>query len=385
MGAPATAVYYLKTLSDESCLQVFEQHVSNDRPPNFDLLKRKIVMNCNGLPLAAKTLGGVLRCKETDKWEEILNSKLWSTSDESNILPVLRVSYHYLPSTLKRCFAYCSILPNDYEFGKTQVILLWMAEGFLEQPEGSKAMEDIGDEYFGELVSRSLFQNSGKNSSCYVMHDLVGDLARWAAGDTFCRLDDKPQGGCSQKTRYLTYISGKFDGVKRLEKLSDAKRLRTFLPLSVSNGYENCLTGHATSDLLPKLKYLRVLSFKGYKLTKVPDSIGNLRHLQYLDLSHTLIMSLPESTCKLYNLQTLILESCSKLKTLPSDLSNLSNLRHLKNSNIPSLEEMPPQVSRISHLRTLANFLVGKGSVSGIGEIGSLHLRGTLRMQKEPK
>ncbi|KAL6130002.1 hypothetical protein ACLB2K_068384 [Fragaria x ananassa] len=60
MGAPAIAVYHLKTLSDES-LQVFEQHVSNDRPPNFDLLKRKIVTNCNGLPLAAKTLGGVLK------------------------------------------------------------------------------------------------------------------------------------------------------------------------------------------------------------------------------------------------------------------------------------------------------------------------------------
>ncbi|KAL6130003.1 hypothetical protein ACLB2K_068385 [Fragaria x ananassa] len=109
-------------------------------------------------------------------------------------------------------------------------------------------MEDVGDEYFGELVSRSLFQNSGKNSSCYVMHDLVGDLARWAAGDTFCRLDDKPQGGCSPKTRYLTYIS-------------------------VSNGCENYLTRYATSDLVPRLKFLRVLSFKGYKLTEVPSSI----------------------------------------------------------------------------------------------------------------
>ncbi|KAM5551549.1 hypothetical protein ABKV19_026410 [Rosa sericea] len=113
MGAPAAEVYYLKTLPDEDCLRVFELHVSNDRPPNFELLKKEIVKKCNGLPLAAKTLGGVLRCcKEIDKWEEILNDKLWSISDGSNILPVLRLSYHYLPSTLKRCFAYCSILPQ---------------------------------------------------------------------------------------------------------------------------------------------------------------------------------------------------------------------------------------------------------------------------------
>ncbi|KAM5550827.1 hypothetical protein ABKV19_027264 [Rosa sericea] len=282
MGAPAAEVYYLKTLSDGSCLQVFEQHISNDRPPNFDLVKKKIVTKCNGLPLAAKTLGGILRRKETDKWEEILDDKLWSISDGSNILPVLRLSYHYLPSTLKRCFSYCSILPNDYEFKKTQLILLWMAEGFLEQPEGTKAMEDLGDEYFGELLSRSLFQSSGKNCSCYVMHDLVGDLARWAAGDTFCRLEDKPHGRCSPKTRHLTYISGKFDGVKRFETFSEAKRLRTFLPLSVSSGYENYLTHYATSDLLPQLKYLRVLSFNGYKLTELPDSVGKLRHLRIL-------------------------------------------------------------------------------------------------------
>ncbi|PRQ54996.1 putative P-loop containing nucleoside triphosphate hydrolase, leucine-rich repeat domain, L [Rosa chinensis] len=378
MGAPATEVYYLKTLSDEGCLQVFEQHVSNDRPPNFELLKKKIVTNCNGLPLAAKTLGGVLRCKETDKWEEMLNDKLWSISDESNILPVLRLSYHYLPSPLKRCFAYCSILPNDYEFGKTQLILLWMAEGFLEQTEGTKGMEDIGDEYFGELLSRSLFQTSGKNSSCYVMHDLVGDLARWAAADTFCRLEDKQHGRCSAKTRHLSYISAKFDGEKRFETISGAKRLRTFLPLPVSGGYENYLTRYATFDILPQLKYLRVLSFNGYKLTEVPNSVGKLRHLRYLDLSHTLITCLPESTCMLYNLQTLILENCSKLKTLPSNMSNLSNLRHLNNSNMPSLEEMPPKVSRLTHLRTLPNFVVGKGSASGIGEIQSLHLRGTL-------
>ncbi|PRQ55099.1 putative P-loop containing nucleoside triphosphate hydrolase, leucine-rich repeat domain, L [Rosa chinensis] len=378
MGAPAGDVYHLKTLSEEDCLQVFEQHVSNDRPPNYDLLKKKIVTNCNGLPLAAKTLGGVLRCNKTDKWEEILNDKLWSISDGSNILPVLRLSYHYLPSPLKRCFAYCSILPNDYEFGKTQLILLWMAEGFLEQTEGTKGMEDIGDEYFGELLSRSLFQTSGKNSSCYVMHDLVGDLARWAAADTFCRLEDKLHGRCSAKTHHLAYISSKFDGVKRFETFSEAKRLRTFLPLPVSGGYENYLTHYATSDLLPQLKYLRVLSFNGYKLTEVPNSVGKLRHLRYLDLSHTLITCLPESTCMLYNLQTLILENCSKLKTLPSNMSNLSNLRHLNNSNMPSLEEMPPKVSRLAHLRTLPNFVVGKGSASGIGEIQSLHLRGTL-------
>lgn len=380
----ATQLYDLKTLSDEDCLKVFKQHINNDRPPNFDLLGKKIVEKCSGLPLAAKTLGGILRCKEAGSWEEVLDDKLWSVSiNESNMLTVLKLSYHYLPSNLKRCFAYCSILPNQYEFGKKQLILLWMAEGFLHQSQGSKEMEDIGDEYFAELLSRSLFQKSSKNNSRYEMHDLVGDLARWAAGDICFRLEDNLDGRCSPKTRHSTYISGKFDGVKKFEAFFEAKRLRTFLPLSVSHGHENHQTRKVTSDLLQNLKYLRVLSFDGYQITELPDSIGRLKHLRYLDLSHTLIMSLPESISTLYNLQTLILENCSKLKALPSNMSNLTNLRHLNNSSMLSLEGMPPQLGQLTSLQTLSNFVVGRGRESGVREIGPLYLlRGTFCLSR---
>ncbi|KAL6130025.1 hypothetical protein ACLB2K_068407 [Fragaria x ananassa] len=105
----ATEVYNLKVLSDEECLQVFMQHINNHRPPDFDaVLANKIVGKCSGLPLAAKTLGGILRCKVADKWEDVLDDKLWSISNnESNIPSVLKLiyqSYHYLPSAIKRGF-----------------------------------------------------------------------------------------------------------------------------------------------------------------------------------------------------------------------------------------------------------------------------------------
>ncbi|XP_024173807.1 putative disease resistance RPP13-like protein 1 isoform X2 [Rosa chinensis] len=384
----ATEVYDLKTLSEEDCWQVFQQHVNNVKPPSFELTK-KIVKNCDGLPLAAKTLGGILRCKETDKWEEVLNNRLWTVCDNSGILPVLKLSYHYLPSSLKRCFAYCSILPNDYEFKKKQLILLWMAEGLLQQSEGSTQMEDIGDNYFVELLSRSLFQNSGKNNSRYVMHDLVGDLARWAAGGTFFRLQDKWDGRCAPRIRHSSYISGLYDGDKKFENVLKFKRLRTFLPLSISQGpqgRQHYLSRKVAFDLVPKLESLRVLSFNGYQITELPDSIGHLKHLRYLDLSYTQITSLPEPITTLFNLQTLILKRCSHLKALPTNISNLTNLRHLNNSHVPSLEGMPAQLGQLTNLQTLCKFLVGKGSESGISEIGPLlNLRGTLSISRLQK
>ncbi|CAN6556101.1 unnamed protein product [Malus baccata var. baccata] len=387
MGA-ATLVHNLVPMENHFCLQVFEQHAFlnfNDKPPNYELLQEKIVAKCRGLPLAASTLGGVLLRKEIDKWEEILNNKLWSLSNEHDILPVLRLSYFYLPSHLKRCFAYCSILPNDYEFGDMQMILLWMAEGLiLSRPEDNKQIEDLGADYFRELVSRSLFQKSTKNTSKYVMHDLIGDLARWAAGDICFRLEDKQnddgvQLRCFPKARHSSYFMGHYDGAKRFEAFSEVKCLRTFLPLR-KDSFWRYLSRQVTFDLLPKLQYLRVLSFNGYRITELPNSIGDLRYLRYLDLSYTAITSLSKSISTLYNLQTLILEGCNGLKSLPADMSNLVNLRHLNNSGVSSLEGMPPKLGRLENLQSLPNFVVCGGSdESGIREIGPLsHLRGTL-------
>nr|XP_011468803.1 PREDICTED: putative disease resistance RPP13-like protein 1 [Fragaria vesca subsp. vesca]XP_011468804.1 PREDICTED: putative disease resistance RPP13-like protein 1 [Fragaria vesca subsp. vesca] len=214
------------------------------------------------------------------------------------------------------------------------------------------------------------------------MHHLVGDLARWAAGEVCLRLEDKVDGRCSRKTRHSSYIPSQYDGVNKFEAFTEAKRLRTFLPLRLSEDFCNYVTCMVTLDLLPKLEYLRVLSLNGYQITELPNSIGNLKHLRYLDLSHTL-MSLPESICTLCNLQTLILESCSRLKTLPTNMWYLSNLSHLNNSDVPSLEGMPPRLSQLCNLRTLPNFVVGKDSHSRVREIRPLSLlRGTLCLSR---
>ncbi|XP_048426019.1 putative disease resistance RPP13-like protein 1 [Pyrus x bretschneideri] len=391
----ATEVHNLECMADDDCLEIFERHAfleaNSGKPVNYELIRTKIVEKCCGLPLAARTLGGLLRCKETDEWGEILDNKLWNLADNSSLLPVLKLSYHYLPSHLKRCFAYCSILPNDYEFGEKQLVLLWMAEGLIQQKhDDNKQMEDLGRDYFRELLARSLFQESSKNNSRYVMHDLVNDLARWAAGEICFRLEDKQgdnlQSTCFRKARHSSFIAGQFDGVMRFEDFPKAERLRTFLPLSLSDswGWNKNLSRKVTFELLPELQYLRVLSFNGYKITELPKSIGDLRLLQYLDLSYTLISSLPKSISTLYYLQTLILERCYKLKSLPADLSNLIKLRHLNNSGASSLEGMPSQLGRLTNLQSLPLFVANEGNdQSGIREIGPLlHLQGTLCLSK---
>ncbi|XP_031249743.1 putative disease resistance RPP13-like protein 1 [Pistacia vera] len=127
-------IYKLQQLPDDDCLKLFKSIAFGDRDPNaYGNICDKVVEKCKGLPLAVKTLAGVLRSKQIDLWENILTSRMWDSPDAGGILPVLRLSYFHLPPHLKRCFAYCAIFPKDYEFDKKELGLLWMAEGIIQQ------------------------------------------------------------------------------------------------------------------------------------------------------------------------------------------------------------------------------------------------------------
>ncbi|PSS09936.1 Disease resistance RPP13-like protein [Actinidia chinensis var. chinensis] len=70
-GMMGTIKYHqLKQLSDDDCWFVFSQHafenLSMNECPNLVSIGRKIVAKCGGLPLAARTLGGLLRGKSED-------------------------------------------------------------------------------------------------------------------------------------------------------------------------------------------------------------------------------------------------------------------------------------------------------------------------------
>ncbi|KAG2664660.1 hypothetical protein I3760_16G092800 [Carya illinoinensis] len=106
--------FQLEELSNEACLFVFTQHAldARDFSAHRDLkdIGEEIVSRCKGLPLAVKTIGGVLRSKHEDRneWEKVLKNKIWDIPvEESGIPTSLMVSYENLPSHLKRCFAYC--------------------------------------------------------------------------------------------------------------------------------------------------------------------------------------------------------------------------------------------------------------------------------------
>ncbi|CBI35644.3 unnamed protein product, partial [Vitis vinifera] len=287
-----------------------------------------------------QVLGGLLRSKPQNQWEHVLSSKMWNR----------------------------------------KLILLWMAEGLIHEAEEEKCqMEDLGADYFDELLSRCFFQPSSNSKSQFIMHDLINDLAQDVATEICFNLENIRK--ASEMTRHLSFIRSEYDVFKKFEVLNKPEQLRTFvaLPITVDNKMKCYLSTKVLHGLLPKLIQLRVLSLSGYEINELPNSIGDLKHLRYLNLSHTKLKWLPEAVSSLYNLQSLILCNCMELIKLPICIMNLTNLRHLDISGSIMLEEMPPQVGSLVNLQTLSKFFLSKDNGSRIKELKNLlNLRGEL-------
>ncbi|XP_071717814.1 putative disease resistance RPP13-like protein 1 [Rutidosis leptorrhynchoides] len=392
--------YMLEVLSDEIAMSLFAYNTLNeenfDKYPSLKILAQGLIKKCHGLPLALVALGRVLKIKGTsdDVWEELLNSEIWDLMDGSGILPALKLSYYDLPIPLKQLFAYCSLFPKDYKFNKDELVLLWMAEGFLSQSKGSNSMERLGHQYFEELCSRSFFQRSRYDKSEYTMHDLMNDLAVSVAGEFFFMLDDKMdlngRNEAFERFRHFSFIGQRHAEYIKFKELHRSKRLRTFLPASI--GWKDFITlDNVIVELLPKLQFLRVLSLTHQSVTHVPQSVGGLKHLRYLSFSRTSIKQVPEEVSELYNLQSLVVCNCHELYRLPASVSKLINLRHLNMSNTPLLRKTPLGIGGLTSLQTLSKVIIEEANgfkVSNLKHLlnlqGKLSIKG-LEKVKDPQ
>ncbi|KAF3445197.1 hypothetical protein FNV43_RR14891 [Rhamnella rubrinervis] len=400
-----TYPYHLEGLSQEACWSLFSQFAFQggevDKHPNLLPIGREIVKKCGGVALAAKALGSLMRLRREEReWLAVQNSELWNLGEsECNILPALRLSYHHLPSRLKRCFSFCSIFPRRLEMKKEKLICQWMAAGLLQPSRERETPEDTGNDFFNTLLWMCFFQevkqcDRGGGIIGYRMHDIVYDLAQFVAGTEFRIINHCFPPRHYEQIRHSSIVCD-FRSSTIPEEFYGAKHLRTLFLFS-EGGFRE-----VPHKLFSSFRYLRELDMSGSGLVVLDGSIGDLCCLRYLDVSHTHIESLPRSIEKLCLLQTLNVSGCYNLRALP-DLEKMSSLRHLNNTGCLSLTTMSPssylpssssyqrrrnQISRSikrlspdmsNQLQTLPLFVVG--GVDDMDLLGRLNLRRSLKI-----
>ncbi|KAG2632398.1 hypothetical protein PVAP13_2NG084746 [Panicum virgatum] len=329
-------IYKLEVLDNRGALdlftkKVFKEAIDLNEHPALIEEARTILKKCNGLPLAIVTICGFLAKQpktpmEWRKLNEHISAELQMNPELGIIKTILMKSYDGLPYHLKSCFLYLSVFPEDYNITRRRLVHRWSAEGYSSEVRG-KSMGDVADSYFMELIDRSMIlpikepNSSGKGISSCKLHDLKREISISKAIEE--NLVFRMEEGCSINTqgtiRHLA-ISSNWEGdqsefestvdLSRIRSLtvfgkwkpfyvSDKMRLLRVLDLESTTG----LVDHHLKSIgkLVHLKYLSLRSCRG--IFHLPDSLGNLKQLQALDITDTFINKLPQAIIKLRKLQ----------------------------------------------------------------------------------
>jgi len=311
---------------------------SKEVNPTLESIGKKIAEKCKGVPLAIRSLGGILRRKSEEReWIDVLHGDFWKLcEDKDSILPVLKLSYHNLSPQQRQCFAYCSLFPKDWEFEKVELIQMWMAQGYLGSSIEKQCMEDVGNQLVNILLTKSFFQDAKLNDdgdvTAFKMHDLMHDLATQVAGNDCCYLN-------SREKRCLgrpVHVSVECVALCSLESL-DSSRLRTLIVFGFN-------VKNLKLSVILNFKYLRVLKPVGSD-SKLVGSIEKLKHLRYLNLYCYGQKSLPKSIDNLVCLQTIKLSLNENIVLSTKVVSKLIDLRHL-NISFGTFKDETPYGSR---------------------------------------
>ncbi|XP_031265745.1 putative disease resistance protein RGA3 [Pistacia vera] len=381
--------HFLQGLSNEESLSLFKKCAFKDGEgkdfPKLIEIGKEIVRKCKGVPLAVRSLGSLLYANEDAReWLKIKNNDIWQLDQDSeDILPVLKLSYDHLPSHLKQCFTYLCLFPKDYRYQNFYVAPYWMALGLLETSNENEELEDVADQYMKVLWSRGFLEGLDDDYCwSFKVHDLMHDLAiSMIQGESaFINFGSIKVDG---KFRHFSHGDTELCGEEFLKLMVDNSRSVRSIVFPAAERYGGArIIGSFISKDISKFNYLRLLLLYGILFEVLPNSIGTLRHLRYLDLAqNSSLKKIPRSICELQNLLMLRLRGCYQLKKLPNNIRKMISLRFLE---ITTQEEVLPEngIGCLSFLQYLylfgcSNLVRLCEGMQGLKSLRTLHIQGT--------
>ncbi|CAL5093623.1 unnamed protein product [Urochloa decumbens] len=358
----------------------------------------EIVNRLKGFPLVVKTVGRLLRNKTIDHWKRVLESKEWEfqSSDDDDIMPVLKLSYNYLPFDVQQCFSCCALFPEDYKFDREELIHFCIGFGLLGTRDQNKKAEDIGLDRINELVDHGFLEKGEKEDGrYYTVHDLLHELALISSYECLIinglsnvrSVQQVPASIChlsiivndtDVKDR-KTYESCKND-LRELGKRMKVENLRTLMLFGEYHGNFSKTFG----DLFGKAKALRVLFLSGatYRMDDLLPMFSEFVHLRYLRIKGDMYpcATLPNYISRFYHLLVLDLQ-CNSLFPFVRELRNLVKIRHILVKDEKFHSEIS-EVGELKHLQGLRTFEVKK-DINGfeLKQLGHLQeLQGSLKI-----
>ncbi|CAM0949205.1 unnamed protein product [Alopecurus aequalis] len=367
-------VYDLKPLCPIDSRELLYQRICvvEDRYPPTQFTE-KILKRCGGVPLAIITTAGMLASKRGNDWSKVyesMGSGFQDSSDMKDTRRILSVSYYDLPAHLKTCLLFISVYAEDYTIVAEDLIWQWIGEGFVQEEHG-KSLYEVGEDYFNELINKSLIQpvdtRSGNKPSACRVHDMVLDLITSLSREEnfLTTVGDLQHVFASSKIHRLSVQKVNEDDLKRLATMSFSHVRSLFVfrqdisllpalssfPVLRTLDLSYCLNvDNHHVEIICNLLHLRYLWLCNTSITKIPEEIGNLQFLQVLDISQTGIEVLPSEFVQLAQLVYLHIDSQTKLPDDFGDLKSLQDFPVIPTITSPS---MLHDLGRLTKLRNL--------------------------------
>lgn len=341
-------VHKIDHLSDADAKKLFLKKAFGDLqcPQHLDDVFSKIISRCCGLPLAVVTIAAKLAHRQSrDEWEKLGLTSLCNPDGSDVLKQILNLSYQDLSPSLRTCFLYLSIFPENLEVDTERLVRRWIAEGFVGEAHGENT-EDTAISYLNELIVRNLVEPLGLNLDgiprCCRVHPVIHDFITWKSmEDNFATLMDSHQQHVQNNVtvrRLSLKNSNKQDQPVARNESMDLSHARSITVFGHANAMprlidlkvvrvldlEGC-NGPVCLDGLCKLVLLRYLSLKGTDASELPATIGDLRCLETLDVSSTKVTELPTSLVRLEKMIHLLAGSSK----LPMGIAKMKALQTL--------------------------------------------------------
>ncbi|KAM3383098.1 hypothetical protein P3S68_008673 [Capsicum galapagoense] len=245
-----------------------EAFSSEALPYEFETVGKQIANECHGLPLTIVVVSGLLKYKrEIEDWKSV-------AKDVTSFIPT------------------------------KELMRTWMAEGFMKlendlEGEAEKCLQELVDRCLVLVCKKSL--DGTKIRSCKV-HDLIYDLCvREIQRENIFIMNDIVHDYSDSKHRY-----GSSYPVHRQLRDHDNNdcliRTRSIFSFHLKDSY------YGLKSELIHFKLLKVLELRHRVIDNFPVEILNLIWLRYLSLLCLESLDIPPELCRLWNLQTFIVQ-----------------------------------------------------------------------------
>ena len=389
----AQEIFYVGVLSNDEAKYLFSKIVGDlAENLNFQSTMVEVVKECAGLPIAITTVANALKNqKKPSVWKDALRQLKRANPTHikgmhDKVYQSIKLSYNFLTKEAQSLFLFCSLFEEDMVI---PIALLWRILVGLEFFQDVYTMEEVRNMVHAlvESLKDSCLFLEGNGSGSFKMHDVIRDVAIYIA--------DKDK---EMLTIRSSNDSEKWSNIKNLKesigialfdiKFSDLPKRLEFPQLNFillgDKDKSLAIPNHffegvqelkilvlfeariSLPSSLSSLHNLQTLVLRKCELEDVAI-IGELKNLKALTLSGSNIKQLPIEIGQLTHLQLLDLKRCTRLEVIPPNvLSNLKRLEELymKSSfnqwqvDEVSTERNNTRVSELDHLSLLTTLCI---------------------------